>query len=294
MRRGRYYLSRVKKHGMLDNTKVMNALTDSPTINVGKFAWTITDVEDKRESELSYVFGYLAKFSLEGYVPVVDTETKSSVEVIAQNLLVAKTPFVYLPDYSGIAFMHSWNGITEDIFPKRIENIINTKYGNFFVDCSVDPISDYRAFSSKLRKLEKISEIQAKVHPPNPLFGRLWGSLNEYINERNATEVQVKENCTNNEGLKTKLIDLINNLLKNSEYQPNTPPAIADAAILMAADGYGRGRVSGEAAGEEVIIRTSETHKSFLFSKTPIPEKLAIRTGQSLSTISKERNMKHK
>ena len=50
---------------------------------------------------------------------------------------------------------------------------------------------------------------------------------------------------------------------------------ITDAAMLMAADGYGHGKIIGEQNGEEVVIRTSDTHKSFLFAKEPDPSELA-------------------
>lgn len=294
MKRGRYYLGRVKKHGMLDNTKFMDAINNASTVNIGKFSWTIIDVEDGRNSTLPYVFGFLAKFSFEGHAPAIDTEKRSSVEVSVPNHLIAKTPFLYLPQYSGISYMHAWNGISEEIFPDRFQKIIKAAYGNFFVDCTIDPISDYRAFSTKLKKLQKIKEINARVHPPNPLFGRLWGSLNNYIDERNATEISVRETSDDEKGLKTKLIELIKRILEDPKFEPTYSPAIADAAVLMAADGYGRGQVTGEAQGEEIVVRTSETQKSFLFSKIPIPEKLAILTDKSFSNISTERDMTHR
>lgn len=293
MQRGRYYLGRVKKHGVLDNTKLLEAIINAPTLNIGKFAWTITDVEDQRDFEIPYIFGFLSKFSYEGHVTVVDEETKSSIEAIAPNLLIARTPFVYLLNFSGIAYMHAWNGISEEIFPSRFKKIINAAHGNFFVDCEIEAIADYRAFSSKLEKLEAISEIQAKVHPPNPLFGRLWGSLNDYISERNASEVFVKENSQKEAGLKTKILQLMQRILEDPNYEPNLPPSISDAAVLMAADGYGRGRVSGTQNGEVVVIRTSETQKSFLFSKTPVSEQLALQAHKYFLAINKERDMRH-
>lgn len=71
--------------------------------------------------------------------------------------------------------MHVWNGIQEELFPRRFKTIIEKTYENFFVDCSIEPVSDYKAFREKLGSLERFTEIFAKVYPPNPLFGRLWG-----------------------------------------------------------------------------------------------------------------------
>ena len=106
MRRGRYYLGRVIKLGTLDKEKLINAIAESVTISVGKSRWTITNVVDRRQEEPPFLFAKLAKFSHDGHVTVVDTLTKSEIEALAPNLLIASTPFVYLPQYSGIAYMH--------------------------------------------------------------------------------------------------------------------------------------------------------------------------------------------
>jgi hypothetical protein len=61
----------------------------------------------------------------------------------------------------------------------------------------------------------------------------------------------------------------------------------------MAADGYGIGKVVGEQKGEEVIIRTSDTHKSFLHPKDPDPAELAKAAAKLFKAISDERHMEH-
>jgi hypothetical protein len=61
----------------------------------------------------------------------------------------------------------------------------------------------------------------------------------------------------------------------------------------MAADGYGHGKVTGESEREEVIIRTSDTHKSFLYAKDPDPTALAESAAKLFSSISDERHMGH-
>jgi hypothetical protein len=119
MKRGRYYLGRVIKLGTLDQVKLMNAISESAAITVGQSRWTITNVIDRRNSDLPFIFGKLAKFSVEGHVTLVDTSTKSEVDAIAPNLLIASAPFVYLPKYSGLVYMHAWNGVDSDVFPRR-------------------------------------------------------------------------------------------------------------------------------------------------------------------------------
>lgn len=272
----------------------MDAIINAPTITIGKFRWTITDTIDRRNADMPYVYGCLSKFHDEGHLTVVDTESKSQIDAVAENLLAASAPFVYLPNYSGIAYLHVWNGIEQDVFPRRFKRLIEGAYQDFFVDCTVEPIADYQTFITKLSTIEVFHNIQATVHPPNPLFGRLWGSLNEYIHRRNADEIRVQETAEESPGIQTKLLDLMTGLLADSNYEPETPPDLTDAALLMAADGYGRGQVSGTKGDQqEVLIRTSDTHKNFLHAKEPDPDALAAQTSRLLQGVTDERDMEH-
>lgn len=293
MRRGRYYLGRVIKMGTLDQERLMDAISNAATIAVGKARWTITNVLDQRKTNQPFIFGKLSKFSDEGRVKLVDTKKRFEIDTIAENLLIASANFVYLPQYSGLAYMHVWNHIEADIFARRFKEVIETTYENFFVGCSVEAVSDYRTFGVKLQGLERIHELSARVHPPNPLFGRLWSSLNSYVAQRNASEVSVKETQDSRKGLATQISELVSRILENSEYEPEFDVAIGDAAILMAADGYGSGRVVGEQDGEEVTIRTSDAQKTFLFSKEPTPADLAREAEKHFRRTSAERDMRH-
>lgn len=292
MKRGRYYLGRVVKIN-LDQEKLMDAISNAPIVSIGKFDWTITDVSDNRNEETPYIFGKLAKYAKEGHATVIDEVNRSQIDADVPNLLEASSSFIYLPEYSGVAFLHVWNGIQEDVFPRRFKTIIESAFDGFFVSCDVEPVSDYRAFTSRLKKLSHFTEFSATVYPPNPLFGRLWGSLNDYIEHRNASEVTVKEQTSKAKGLKSRIIELMDRIMDSPEYEPDEPPAIGDAAVLMAADGYGRGKVIGMENGDEVVIKTSDTQKSFLHDKEPNPEELSVKAKIQFEIISKERDMKH-
>lgn len=293
MRRGRYYLARVIKLGELNQARLLDALVNAPVVPMGQYEWTITDVSDQRNATAPFVFGNLAKFSKEGTVKVIDEPAKRQLQALAPNLLEASSPFVYLPQFSGLAHLHVWNGIQEDVFPRRFKAIVEAAFDNFFVDCTIEPIVDYRAFLQKLKALDRITELSAKVHPPNPLFGRLWGSLDQYVKRRQAEEVSVREVTENPKGLATRLAALISGILENPQYQPPVEPDITDAAMLMAADGYGAGKAIGFEGEQEVVVKTSETQKSFLFEKDPQPELLAAAARVHFARISKERDMSH-
>lgn len=293
MRKGRYYLARVIKLGELNQERLLDAIVTAPVIAIGQFEWTITDVVDARSERMPYVFGNLAKYSKDGRVTIVDEPAKQQLQAQAPNLLEASAPFVYLPEFSGLAFLHVWNGIQEDVFPRRFKSIIEAAYDNFFVDCTIEPVADYRAFLDRLKTLDRITELSARVHPPNPLFGRLWGSLDKYVKKREAEEVSVRETTEKPNGLSTQLIVLIQNILEDSKYEPESEPDITDAAMLMAADGYGYGKAVGTEEEHEVIVRTSESQKSFLFTKAPRPEDLAIAAQNQFKRVSDERDMNH-
>lgn len=293
MKRGRYYLGRVQKIGELDHERLVQAILDPKIIKIGQFHWTFTDTINKTGVQGGFVFSRLAKYSSEGHVTIVDTDTKLQKDAVAENLLVASSPFVYLPEFSGIAYLHVWNGIEEDVFRRRFSRLIEEAFNNFFLSCEIEPIADYRAFVSKLKTLDAFSEIQAKVHPPNPLFGDLWKDLHEYIKSRNASEVRVAEKCEKKEGLSTDLVKLINAIVEKRINELTETASITDAALLMAADGYGSGKVVGIAKDESVIIRTSDTQKSFLYDKDPESKKLADEAESHLASISDERDMKH-
>lgn len=294
---GRYYLSRITKLGSLDHSKLISALESAATISVGKYAWTITDTFVKRTNDVvEYVYGTLSKFNPQGIVRVIDDLSKSQSNRIEPNLIAATSPFVYIPKFSGIAYLRVWNHIEREIFPKRFSEIIRATYGNFFVDCVIEPITDLRSFAIKLASIDTITELSAKVHPPNPLFGRAWKSLNDYIKGRTISELDIKERGDEKRPINTKLPQHVKGLLQQEsgiQYVINEPIDITDAAILMAADGYGSGKVVGIQKESTVIIRTSETHRSFLFASTPQESELFDEADKQLEKISKDRDMEH-
>jgi len=293
MENGQYYLGRVIKLGQLNQEKLLDAIIKCRPLMIGKFSWAITDVLDARDNQIPFVFGMLSKYYPEGSVTLVDTDTKHQIPAVAKNLLVASSPFVYLPNYSGIAYLHVWNEIQEDVFPRRFKALIEAAFGGFFVECSIEPVADYRAFISKIKEIDLITQISAKVNPPNPLFGRIWKNLNEYIKERNASEIFIQEQNKGGGTLNSQIVQLVTEVLEEKEVPEDPSPAITDAALLMAADGYGHGKIVGKKGNEKIIVRTSDSKKSFLFPKEPDQFEIAKEADSHFAKISHERKMEH-
>lgn len=294
MRRGNYYLGRVQKFGNLDNQLLLDALKDPPIVKVGKYDWTFTDTISVNVNGIACYFSHLSKYSTEGHFTIVDIISKKQEDETAENLLISSSPFVYIPEFSGIAYLHVWNHIQEAVFRRRFSQIVKEKHDNFFVDCEIELISDYRKFVTKLKEIELFTEITAKVFPPNPLFGDLWKNLNKYIKDRNASEIKIDEKSNKIDGLSSDLLSIIEDITDEKISSDTKKRAsITDAAVLMAADGYGSSKIVGKSRDKEVIIRTHDTKKSFLFDKDPQAKDLAEEVEKQFSGISEERNMEH-
>ncbi len=297
-RRARYYLGRIIKGGVLDAEKFIKALQRPASILKANYSWTITKCHVFGPvAKPKYVYDRLAKYEPEGKIAKVDTAKHDEIDTQVDNKLIASSPFVYIPQYSGIAYQHIWNSIQQEIFVRRFSDIIIETFQKFFVKCEIDPITDYRTFIKKLMELEHIDKLSAKVTPPNPLFGILWKELKEYLKRRDLDELSISEEGKKEKHLQTKLVELISLFLEKKGDEAVSELAekidIGDAAIMMAADGYGKAKVEGMKANHIIIIRTAENMKSFLFEKESEPEELYEQAKALFEEISKERYMEH-
>ena len=297
-RRSRYFLSRVVKIN-LTPPPLMDAICNPVIIKVRNPQWTITSIVDGRNNEGigPFVYGKLTKY-IDEAVDVVDENQHELDQSLINNRVKASSPFVYLPEFSGLCFLHVYNEIQGDVFPRRFKKIIedsrNIKFNDLLIGCEVDPISDYSKFIKKISEVKKIFEINAKVSPPNPLFSPLWEPLKEFLKERRATTLRINEESEDKNGLKTDLKEIVDHINQNEIRNLNIKVELIDAAILMAADGYGKGTITGEnMSQEEVVINTEDSQKSFLFNKDPLPEILARKAKSEFLNISNKRDMEH-
>lgn len=294
-RQGTYYVGRVVKIGLIEASDIISALNNPVPVEIRGIAWTFIDVKTLQDGKGTYVFGRMSKYSPDAEVAIVDPARRTEITQQEPNLSVASSPFVYIPEYSGIAYLHVSNHIEHKTFVSRWNSIIRSSIDKILVDCEIDPITDLRSFAIKLKNLEGIYALSSTISPPNPLFGPLWKDLREYLESRAAGRMKVVEESTKHEPLDTDLpghVEGIVNQTEDSPYRPEPLP-IGDAAILMAADGYGSGFVEGKQGNEMIKIRTSETVRNFRFSRIPKPEELYRRAAQIFRKIQEERHMEH-
>lgn len=294
-RNGIFYLSRVVKGGRLSPERFLEVLAKPKPIFAGDHGWTITDYQASEDG--TWHFGKLTKYKPEGAIAVLDGERNVEIEQREPNLIVASSPFVYIPEFAGLAYLQVWNNIERTVFPKRFVSIVQATMDDFFVHCTVEPIGDLRTFVRKLKELDVISEMSARVRPTNPLYSPLWQSLREYIAKRKASTVKVEEQAENG-ALVTQLPAIAARIAEGLPLPEPGPEGyaafpIGDAALLMAADGYGTGRVTGRKGKDRVVVHTSQSQKNFDMSPDADPAALGKRTLELLDEIAQERSLVH-
>lgn len=294
----RYYLGRLLKRGEMTSDKVIEAMRDPVTIEYRGTKYSFIDFESfgAPGQEIGF-FAKIAKYKQQGAVGVVHEAKHTSAETEVLNLIDAASAFVYLPGFSGVAYRHIWNSFPSDQFERVFKELVETRQEKFFVGCDIEPVIDLRTFVTRLSKLDRITELLATVMPPNPLFGPCWKSLSAYLKQRKLTEATIKE--VSDAGIQTRLKEIAAAILDKRDARQMVElmepllDGVGDAALLMAADGYGRARVKGVEDGRAVVIRTSENQKSFMFDGDPNPRLLFELAFDVFTKISKDRGLEH-
>lgn len=294
-KKGTYYLGRVVKTGTLGTDHIKASLRSPNSVLRYRSAWTFVDIQELTEGRSTYFFGRLVKYDPKGEVAVVDPEQRKEVRQSEPNMIIASSPFVYVPEYQGLSFLHVSNQIEYSVFMKRWAEVVNASHHQILAECTVDPIVDLRSFVRKLQSLDGIYRVSASVSPPNPMFGPLWKELKDYLEKRRTDRMKVEEDSGQGTPIDTDLAKHVQGILDQSEERPYEPEPlpIGDAAILMAADGYGKGYVKGKQGDAFIIIRTSETVRNFSFPRDPEPQDLYRKTVEILERIREERHMDH-
>lgn len=300
--RATYYFGRVIKLGTITPSSLLLAFREPPNVRVGDFVYTITNAVFAGPPEVpSYVYATLTKYTPEGAIAVVEPSAHREAIADVQNLVVASSPFIYLPEFSGIAYQHVWNKLQREQFERAFSAIIEERHGRFFAQSFIEPISNLATFVSRISALSLITKIEATVHPPNPLFGRSWAGLREYMRARRTSEVHVREIALPEQSLQTSVPQIAATLqdASNAEATRTLEPLgnydsmFADAAVLMAADGYGKARIEGQTGGRKVIVRTLDSQVSAQVEREIEPDLLYEIVRPIFSRISEDRYMEH-
>lgn len=291
-----FYVGRIVKTGF-DYTELVEALMEPKPLYDNEIVWSIIEVEQITIDNKVYIKGELSKAKPEAKVTVMNTDLSRKEEKEEPRLVQGISEFVYIPEYSGIAFRSIPNQIEPKTFIRIFSKIIESTLGDFFVQCEIKMLDELKSFYEELSLMDNIEVIKARVKPPNPLFGKLWESLKKYLSERKLDELQLKE-VAKKKGINSKIRELIRLILegdeeKVEEYIKKNQISITDLALLMSLDGYGDGRIDGTQGQKYLFIKTHE--KIVHFSLPTDHDFPAIYKEASiiLKEISDERYMEH-
>ncbi|WP_110666767.1 hypothetical protein [Salinicola halophilus] len=294
-RNGTYYLGRVIKTGALETEHIKSALRSSESFTTYGSSWTFLDVEELSDGSATYFFGRLVKYDPDAEVTVVDPEARREVRQREPNMTIASSPFVYIPDHQGLAFLHVAGQISYETFMSRWSSVVNASHFQILSNCSVEAVSDIESFTKKVKALDNIYFISSTVSPPNPMFGPLWENLKNYLVSRKTDRMKIEEDGAPAQPINTELAQHMERMLVDEEASSplsETLP-IGDAAILMAVDGYGKGVIRGKRGDKIVTIKTSETTMNFTFPRDPDPFGLYKKAAGVFEEIKSQRHMRH-
>ncbi|MFH0710050.1 MAG: hypothetical protein V2A75_07585 [Pseudomonadota bacterium] len=296
----RYYLGRITKGGVLKTNDLIDAIMQPMIISKKEYSYTFANMQYDRSR--NFIFGKLVKFKPEGKVETLEPEQHLESTLNTPNKRESSSAFIIVLDYMGIVYPHIWNSLLKDQFERYFADLIHEKHDNFFVSCDIDPIVDLRSFVEHISHMDKVDKISATVVPPNPLFGPVWKDLKEYMEGRGSGELTINEKSKYINGIKTKIMDIVTSVFEaekmndseqKNKFFENKKFDISDAAILMAADGYGRARIEGSSGKDKVVIRTKDNQKSFLFDKDPNINDLFELALEEFEKINGERYLNH-
>lgn len=295
----RFYLGRVIKLGSMTADLLVRTIFDPATISVRGARYTFISAQVvKTDDNRDAIYAMLAKYRPDGEVAVVDPSEHSLKQTSVQDLLRASSSFVYIPSLSGIAYRHISGALPYDLFERMFFELVSQSGYGLLGSAEINPISDIRTFVSKLARMESVTEISAMVQPPNPLFGPLWESLLEYVKKRGLDRLSVNEHSDG--GINTDLPKIAASMEPESivsrsalSLMKDQVGASGDAAVLMAADGYGKATVRGRHEGEWVTYSSTNDQRTFLLDGDPSPERLANEAVSQLLRVNGESGLSH-
>lgn len=291
-----YYVGRVVKTGFTTD-QFINALFEPKPYLIENDIWTISDCEKFDDTKYLYYRAELNRAKPETQLTVLSDNMTRKIEKDEPRVVIGTSEFIYIPEYSGIAFRSIPIHIEPKAFMKYFQRIIEDTLGILFVECEIQMIDNIQGFMDKLKTIDKITSIKTRVKPPNPLFGELWESLKNYLESRKTEELHFKEISKNN-GLLTDIKYLIRLILEGNkekidEFLKTHVLSAVDLSVLMSLDGYGEGRIDGFTNDKHVFIKTHEKLIHFSLPDQHETSQVYDEASQILLEVNNERYLKH-
>lgn len=239
-----FLFGRLNVLGKWDNKRsfLHQALSSGEIEKQRKFKYGIFNVEDLSLDGEIFASGQLVKYKplLEG--EIVDETKKQVVEGGLPDGVVAKSDF-FLHYASGIiAYRPITNRLSEKQFRGMFSRLIEAGHYNFFISAEIRLIEEEYGIIEAVKKFDVIRRISIELHPTNPSNRDLYRCIDERLKKLRAESmrqiVEAKEGGLNKDALS-----------EDEVYK----------GIVMAADGYGRGRVQGILDGASVTISTGQS-----------------------------------
>jgi len=251
-----YYFGRLNLMGVWPNKRefLYNALRSGVVESKRNFKYGIFDVREISLQGQVFVYGRLVKYKpvLEG--EVVDEQKGKVVEGGLPHGVVAKSDFFLHYQSEVIAYRPIANRLSDSQFREMFARLIEAAHHNFFVSAALELIEEEFGIIEAVKKFQVIQRIVVEVHPTNPSNRKTYQRIDERLKRLRAQKM--KQSVEGGES------GLNKDALEGDDIY---------AGLVMAADGYGKGRVQGVLDGAKVTISTGQSpvKKEVLFSESP-------------------------
>lgn len=119
-----------------------------------------------------------------------------------------------------------------------------------------------------------------------------WQDLKEYLEKRRLRKLSIGEMAKPGVSLPTTAPEIARRIEAGAVGNA-APVPIGDAAILMAADGYGTAEVTGRRGAETVVVKTTENAIQLKLEADVSPSELAVAVIREVVRLRSTRKLKH-
>jgi hypothetical protein len=239
-----YFFGRLNLLGARDDKHrfLYDALKADIYETKGKFKYGFFETREVVHEENLFAFGSLVKYKplLEG--EIVDEDTHRLVEDGLPYGVIARSEFFFHYRTAVIAYRPITNRLSATQFREITARLIESAHDNFFVSAEIESVDEDLEIREAVGKFETISKISFDLHPSNPSLRPIWRAVDERLKALEARRLR--------ETVEAREDGFNKDILMNDD---------AFGGLIMAADGYGKGRVEGVLDGRKVTISTEDS-----------------------------------